>query len=298
VHTKKYVPWLLIAPTIVVLLSAGVFPLVYSVWLSGHRYRLLAAAEGIRPVGFKNYINIFLGNTSLGISLGETLKITLIFIGICLALEISLGLIMAIAFSSQRSPGFRFLRILMMIPMLIAPVVVGNMFKYMYQYSFGLFNFVLGLIRINPPGWLSDPRWALSSIIITNVWEWVPFSFLVFLAAIFGVPDQQREAAWIDGANSWQEFWYIVIPGIKAAILIVLLIRSIELLKTFDIVYSVTLGGPGTSTSILPFNAYVLGFRNFAMGEAAAYGYYMVAVVNIVVILFIRFLQREIKGAI
>ena len=284
-------------PTIVVLLGAGIFPLIYSMWLSGQKYRLLAPAQGIRPVGFKNYIDIFLGDTSLGIPIGRTLKITLMFTGISLALEVSIGLILATIFSSQNAEGLKPLRILMMIPLLIAPIVVGNMFRYMYQ-SFGLFNFLLSLIRTSPPSWLSDPNWALFSVIIANVWEWTPFSFIVFLTAILGVPEQQREAARIDGANSWQEFWCIVIPGIKSAILIILLIRSIEMLRTFDMIYAVTFGGPGVATSTLSFNAYILGLRNFTMGEAAAYGYYIVVMVNIVVILFIRFLRGEARDAI
>jgi len=184
-----------------------------------------------------------------------------------------------------------------MMPMLLAPVVVGNVFKYMYQYSFGLFNFALRILRLPTPHWLSNPSWSMISLIIADVWEWLPFSFLILLAAIFSLPQEQQEAAQVDGASGSQLFLHITLPGIKSAILIILLIRGIELIKTFDLVYIVTYGGPSNTTAILPFNAYLLGFKYFEIGEAAAYAYFMLVVINLFVLLFINVLRKEVKVA-
>jgi len=294
---SKKLPWLMLAPTIVVLLALGVFPLIYSAWLSLHSYSLLDPSRGIDYVGGRNFLNTLTTSYPLGISFPKALRLTLIYLGGCLAGEVGIGLLAAILFSRERYRGLRSLRILMMAPMLLAPVVVGNIWRYMYQYSFGLLNFVLRTVGLPAPQWLAKPTWAMISLIIAGVWEWVPFSFLVLLAAILSIPQDQWEAADIDGAGAWGRFLYITLPWIKHALLVIILIRGIDLIRMIDLPYVVTYGGPAVSTSVLPFNAYMLGFKYFEIGHAAAYAYLMLALINVFVILFINVLRRKPENA-
>ena len=294
---RRYIALGMILPVILLLLLLGIYPLIYSLWLSLHSYNLLEPTRGIRYVGLRNFFNLFTRSGIIGISLPYSLYLTMVFVTACLGLEVGIGLGIAVIMSRRSSRSLLRVRTLIMVPMLLAPIVVGNVFKYMYQYSFGLFNFVLRILRLPTPHWLSHPSWSMISLIIADVWEWLPFSFLILLAAIFSLPQEQQEAAQIDGASASQLFLHITLPGIKSAILIILLIRGIELIKTFDLVYIVTYGGPANTTSILPFNAYLLGFKYFEIGEAAAYAYFMLVVINLFVLLFINVLRKEVKVA-
>lgn len=294
---SKKLPWLMLVPTIAVLLVLGVFPLIYSAWLSLHSYSLLDPSRGINYVGGGNFLNTLTSGHPLGISFPKSLWLTLIYLGGCLVGEVGIGLLAAILFSREHRRGLRSLRILMMTPMLLAPVVVGNIWRYMYQYSFGLLNFLLRTVGLPAPEWLAKPTWAMISLIMADVWEWIPFSFLVLLAAILSIPQDQWEAANIDGAGAWQRFRYIMLPWIKHAFLVIILIRGIDLIRVMDLPYVITYGGPATSTSVLPFNAYMLGFRYFEIGHAAAYAYLMLALINVFVILFINVLRRRPENA-
>lgn len=294
---SKKLPWLMLVPAIAVLLVLGVFPLIYSAWLSLHSYSLLDPSRGINYVGGENFLNTLTSGHPLGISFPKSLWLTLIYLGGCLAGEVGIGLLAAMLFSGEHRTGLRSLRILMMMPMLLAPVVVGNIWRYMYQYSFGLLNFLLRTVGLPAPEWLARPTWAMISLIMADVWEWIPFSFLVLLAAILSIPQDQWEAANIDGAGAWQRFRYIMLPWTKHAFLVIILIRGIDLIRVMDLPYVITYGGPAVSTSVLPFNAYMLGFRYFEIGHAAAYAYLMLALINVFVILFINVLRRRPENA-
>jgi len=292
---QLFIPWLMLTPAIVILLALGLFPLVYSLWLSGHSYSLLDPSRGINYVGLKNFWTILVGKQVLGIDFFQSLKITGIFVAACLSIEIALGLGLAALFSRETanpSRSVEIFKLAVMIPMLLAPVVVGNIWRYMYQYSFGLLNFFLRLLNVATPYWVGDPSWALASLIIADVWEWAPFSFLVLIASIYTIPREQLEAASVDGAAPWQRFLHITLPWLKRALLVIILIRGIELIKNFDMVYTITYGGPGVATSLLSFNSYMLGFKYFEIGEAAAYAYLIVILVNAFVILFVNTLRR------
>jgi len=289
---KNYTSLLSLAPAVFPVLLFGVYPLIYCIWLSMQNYSLLDPARGIQFIGGENYLNILSRPGLSSISFVESIWITLIFTGSCLPLELGLGLILAtFAFRASRKLT-HYVRIFMMVPMLVAPVLVGYTFRYMYEYSFGFFNFILGSVGFPAPRWLGKSL-ALVSLIIADVWEWIPFSFLVLLAGMCSVPQELMEAASVDGANKWQEFLYIILPQLGKVVLIVLLVRVIELVKTFDLVYVITSGGPGVRTAMLSFNAYLTGFTHFEIGEAAAYAILIVIIINIIVIMFINVLRRR-----
>ncbi len=294
-YENKYIVWGMLLPTILVLLFLGAYPLIHSFWLSLHSYSLIDPARGIRYVGLKNFIDLLTRPGIVGISLPHSLYLSIIFVTACLSLEVCIGLAFAVITSSHSYEILSGAKMVLMIPMLLAPVVVGDVFKYMYQYSYGLFNFILRILRLPVPHWSSDPSWALISLIIADVWQWIPFSFLILLAAILSIPKGQIESAQVDGASGGQVLLHITLPAIKPAILIILLIRGIELIKNFDLLYIITYGGPGSATSLISFNAYLLGFKYYEIGMAAAYAYFILVIINLFVLLFINVLRREVK---
>jgi len=290
---KKKIGWIMVLPSLIIFLALGLFPLIYSAYLSLHSYSLLDVARGFNFVGLNNFIKPFRGAGLLGITFLKSLSITTIFVTVSLALEIGLGLLAAILIGRERARDVRGLKTLLFLPMLLPAVVVGYTWSFLYQRQYGFLNYLLSLVHLPPLRWLTRPSMALGSLIIANVWEWTPFSFLVLLAAILSLPKEYLEAADIDGAGGWQKFIYVVLPGIKRAILIILLIRGIELIKTVDLVYSITYGGPGVTTRTLTFCAYMLGFRHFEIGEAAAYAYLILIPINILVLIFLNVLREK-----
>jgi len=288
-------PWLMMVPAIVIFLSLGLFPLIYSLWISFHSYSLLDPARGIRYIGGWNYVSTLIDPGTLRITFLQSLRLNIIFLAACLSLEIALGLGGALLFSQSSSKIMEHLRILVLAPMLLAPVIVGYVWRYMYQYSYGLLNYFLNLGGISSVRWLSNSMWAMISLVIADVWEWTPFSFLILLAAILSIPQVRLEAARVDGASGRQIVIHVILPAIKKALSVILLIRGIELIRSMDLVYTITVGGPSTSTHLLSFCSYLLGFKYFEVGKAAAFSYLMLIPINILIILFINTLLRGEK---
>jgi len=290
--TKK-IAWVMVLPSILIFLGLGVFPLVYSLWLSLQSYSLLDMGRGIKFVGLNNFVKLFHEQGVLRITFLQSLWITTVFVGVSLFLEIIIGLLIALLISRERSSELWLLKILFFLPILLAPVVIGYAWNFLYQYQYGFINYLLASLRLPILKWLTNPSLALVSLIIADVWEWSPFSFLVLLAAILSIPKERLEAANVDGTGSWERLLYIILPGIKRSILVILLIRSIELIKTIDLVYAITYGGPITATRVISFNAYMLAFKHFEMGEAAAYSYLILIPINVIVLLFLNVLREE-----
>ena len=283
--------WAMLSPAILLFLALGIFPLIYSAWLSFHSMNLLDPSRPVAPVGFANYKGILFGRPLTGITFERSLGITLIIGAGSLFLELLLGLVLAIIVSRTRASAMlRVMRSSLMVPMLIAPAIVGMMFRFLFEPSYGLVNFLLSFIGVEPIYWISDPKVVLYAVILVSVWTWLPFSFLVLLAGLNAIPQEQFEAAAVDGAGFLQQMWFIMLPWLSRLIGVLVLIRGVELIRSFDVIYTLTYGGPGVSSSTLAFNAYLTGFKYFEMGQGAAYAFLIVILINILVALFLRYL--------
>ncbi len=227
-------------------------------------------------VGLGNFARLFTDKV-----LHEAIKVTAIFVGVGLAVQMTLGLALALLFN-RNMPGRSLLRTIMILPIFATPVAAGYLFFTIFYEEGG----PLGWTGIP---WLSSPHWALVSVIIVDIWQWTPFCFLVFLAALQGIPDELMEAAKLDTNSSWSTFRNIVLPLMMPTIVIVLLLRFAEAMKVFDIVASLTVGGPGNATQSLSYLAFRTGLRFFDVGYASAIAYTLLALVMVVVtILFKR----------
>ena len=213
--------------------------------------------------------------------------VTAVFVLIAVPAELAVGFLLALLFN-QRLLARSALRTIMILPIFATPLAVGYLFFTIFYEEGGPLGF-LGI------PFLSDPGWAMFSIILVDVWQWTPFCFLVFLAALQGVPDELYEAARIDGASNFDMLLRVLLPLLQPTILIVLLLRLAEALKLFDIPFALTGGGPGIATQSYSFLAFRVGLRYFDLGYASAMAYVLLIVVMIIVTLFFRRL-RETYG--
>ena len=281
-------PLIMLGPAVLILMVLSIFPFIYSLWLSFNELNLADRNAIWTFVGLKNYITIFTTDPFFGPAVAATLK----FVLGAVAAEMVLGLAIALLLNREfRGQGF--VRTAVMLPLMTTPVVVGLIWRFMYNPDRGMVNYLLSLVGVVGPDWLGHPSTAMAAVIFADVWEWTAFVALITLAALQALPGEPYEAARIDGASGWQSFRYVTLPLIQPALLIAFLIRLMDAFKTFDLIYVLTLGGPGVATQTLSLYTYKYGFKFFRMGYASALAYVMVIAMVIVANVFIIVTKRE-----
>lgn len=284
----KRAGYLLLVPGVVVLLSLVMYPMVRSIWVSLHTW-YLAKPQQFPFVGLRNYYQLLFKDHVFKIALRNTMIIVIIAV----PAEFFLGLLLATQLNREDIKGRKIFRAILVLPIAIMPVVVGVLWKFMLHPRYGIVNFGLGLLGIKPVQWVADPRFALMSVIIVDIWEWTPFMVLVLYAGFISLPREPVEAALIDGASNWQLFIYISLPLILPIIVVAILIRIMDIIKMFDIVYVLTRGGPGDSTELLSLYDFRIGLNYFYMGKAAALSWIIVILVSILSQIFLRIVKFE-----
>jgi len=279
-------PWLLMGPTILLLVALTIFPLIYSLYLSLNNYTLGGESEWI---WFANYGDL-LGDGVFWRKLWFTFQITIIAV----ALELALGLGCALILN-KRLPAIGALRMIVYIPMMISPLVVAYAWRIMLDGSFGVITYFGDTLGLGKQQW--TVQYGKASIIATDVWQWTPFVSLLMLAGLQAVPAQLYEAASLDRASAWMTFTRITLPFLKTPILLALLFRTIDTFKIFEAVKFITLGGPGDLTETLSVTAYNVGFEQSRLGMGAAISWIMVIVINILATVLIKALTRQRRRA-
>lgn len=179
--------------------------------------------------------------------------------------------------------------------MIISPVAVGMMWRLLFNYELGLVNYFLSVFEIPGIAWLTDTRFALGAVIFTDIWEWTPFMFLIFLSGLASVSQAPIESASIDGANRFQILVHIKLPLMQPIILVALLVRGIDIIKMFDLVFVMTMGGPGTTTETLSLYGYRQSFMQSNMGYGSAVSFLLTGIVTVIGLLIIRQMYRELE---
>src|SRR3569833_2255282 len=251
-------------PALAVTVVAQFYPLFYSLWISFVDWSLTMSIEPGPFVVLANYSKM--GTDSV---LVQTIGRTLVFGVSSTAASVILGFILAY-FTVGERPAVRVARTILILPMVLAPVAVGTIWRMMLSARVGPINEVLRGIGLPAPDWLGDPRLAVLSIIIIDVWEWTPFVFVIFAAAIASLPSEVLRAAEVDGATPLQILLRIVLPMLAPVGLLVVMFRLLDALLTLDIVFTTTFGGPGFATHTLSFWIYQQGLRYFNISYAAA----------------------------
>lgn len=254
---------ILIIPAVVVMLGVLIYPLIFSLKTSLYNYVL--SNPLYRPfIGLQNY-GMVLQDKQLYNSIWVTVQYTVIAV----TLELTIGFILALALTKITYFKNVFLSILM-IPMMVTPIAVGLIWKMLLHPDLGIFNYMLKIVGITGKPWLGLSETALITLILIDVWQWTPFVLLIMYAGLLSLPQEPFEALEIDGGNFFQQVYYLALPMLKNVILIAIVIRVIDTLRTYDLVYILTRGGPGNSTETFSFYVFKLAFTNLNMGQASA----------------------------
>jgi ABC-type sugar transport system permease subunit len=264
------------------------YPLGYSAYFSVRDWTLARSPHPGPYIGLDNYTRAFDDSVFTG-SVETTVKFALL----ATAFELIVGFALAYLTVGE-SLGLQLSRTILIMPMVIAPVAVGTMWRMMYSARAGLLNHLLRQVGIDGPDWLGDPSVALTSLIIVDVWEWSPFVMVIYAAAITSLPNEPFRAARVDGASRWQIFRHITLPLLMPVTLLVLMFRLIDTLLTLDIVVTTTFGGPGFRTHTLSFWIYQQGLRYFNISYAAATSWIMLIGCLLVAITLLAVRQRVI----
>jgi multiple sugar transport system permease protein len=255
--------WLMIAPTVSILAGLTVFPTIYM---------FKAAVQQISPdpsvprefIGAANFIRMLSDPLFL-----NSLKNTFVFTVSAVSIEFLLGLGMALLLNRYIN-RLSFLKTILMLPMMLPPIAVAITWKLIYQPQFGILNELMFQLGLPTQAWAGDVNLAMFSIILADVWEWTPFVFLLMLAGLASLPDEPYEAAELDGASAWRQFWDLTLPFLRPVIAIALLLRMMDALRLFDLVFILTRGGPAGATETLSLYIFKVAFTFVDIGYAAA----------------------------
>jgi ABC-type sugar transport system permease subunit len=284
----SFAGWLLVAPTALFLIAIFAYPVISTAMTSLQKVKLQNPGK-TTFVGLDNYLD-FVANPAFWQAVGRTAYFTVVSVG----LELALGIAIA-AFIHRHFAGWRFLRLAIIIPWAVPTIAAATMFRWIYNADYGALNgllYQLGAIDSYVP-WLSDPFVAMNLVIVADVWKSTPFVVLIALAAMAGIPGELYEAARIDGASRWQSFWRVTLPLLKGAILVVLVVRTVEAFRVFDIIYVLTGGGPANGTLVISYVAYQETFRFFNMGRGAAVSFLISLFVILAALVYLRLLATR-----
>ncbi|MDY0093229.1 MAG: sugar ABC transporter permease [Candidatus Vecturithrix sp.] len=282
-------PWMVafVIPAFLVVVVVQLYPLAYSAFLAVQEWSLTSSQTPEGFNGVQNFVKMF-GSDVFRRSVRNSFYIT----GGAIVIEMLLGMVLAYL-TIGSGWLMRSVRTVLILPMVIAPVAAGTLWRMLLNSRAGLVNHLLGYIGIQGPEWLASPTWALISVMLLDIWQATPFVLLVVAAGITGIPGELLEAASIDGASRWQMFWKVELPLLTPLLLLTLMLRMLDSLLSLDAVYSLTFGGPGYSTYTLTFFIYTLGLRNFNLGLAAAASWMFMAFAAAVIAL-VFWLQRRL----
>ncbi|MCC7206728.1 MAG: sugar ABC transporter permease [Anaerolineae bacterium] len=263
-------------------------PLLYAGLLSLHQVGANPRAPSLF-VGLDNYRTILsapaFGNATLN---------TVYFAVVSLVLQIPLGLAIALLLNLN-FPGRNVVRAAILIPWAIPTIVNGALWKWIYDASYGALNGILmqlGLIE-KPVVWLGTPFGAMNMVIIADTWKVLPFYVIIFLAGLQTIPDELFDAATVDGATAWQKLRYIILPFVRPFLLVILILRTMETFRVFDIIFTLSGGGPGGGTTVIAFYAYQITFQSLKFGSGAALSFIIAGATLSISLLYIRILRPE-----
>ncbi len=274
--------YLLVAPAIFVILLIGLYPFVKLILTSFQNITMFDDDRDFH--GFAHYARLFEDGR-----LWESLIHTVGFTAVALPIELVLGYLLALLFLSPM-PWKRVFVAAILLPTVISPIVAGSTWRLMFDQRFGPINQIIGWLAGGEVKilWTVDPLLVWPAIMVAEVWQWTPFMFLILLAALSNIDREQLEAAQIDGASGWMTFRRIVLPTILPVMFIAVLIRALDLFRVFDVIWTMTGGGPGTRTETITIYAYQMAFREFEISYSSAIAFLVIFALTAAVIWALR----------
>ncbi len=286
---RKALPYVFVTPLAVLLILVNFYPMLFSLRLSLSVWPVEKLLEGPTLTGFTNFEHM-IGDERLW---GSTRFMVFFVVG-SMTFELVLGMAVALLLNTRlRARGL--IRSIVILPLAMAPLVVGLTWRYMLSGVYGMANYLLSLLGLKPVAWLSTLPWAQLSVVIVEVWQYTPFVALVLLAGLQGIPKEYEEAARIDGASGWQVFWTVTLPLLRPALMVAAVIRTTNAVRMFDLSYVLTGGGPFASTETYSYLAYLEAFTKFQLPYAAAISWLVFLLNLAITLLFVRILYVKLE---
>jgi multiple sugar transport system permease protein len=282
----KHAHFVFMTPAILCLFVLTIFPILYTLWMSLHSWQV----STIHPpefIGSANYARLLFGDARMR----EAIVRTVVFTVSAVTVELVGGVVLALLFNRQFW-GRGFLRSLAMLPMVTTPVAIGLIFVLMMHPTLGVLNYLLSLVGLKSL-WIYDAVSVIPALILVDAWQWTPLIMLMALAALATLPNEPYEAARIDGASAWQSFWLITLPLIRPALMVAVLFRGIDALKTFDVIFTMTGGGPANASETINMYLFATAFTYFDMGYASTIVVVFFTIILALAVLTIRFRRND-----
>ncbi|MFN5349792.1 MAG: carbohydrate ABC transporter permease [Polaromonas sp.] len=288
--SERCLKWLLLAPTLIVVAAMAAFPLGYSLVLSFRQWKLAQSNTPGDFIGLQNYTNLLSDDPEFW----DSVRVTLVFVGADVLVTLAIALSVALLLRKKGRVN-SLARVLLMLPFVMSPALIGISFRFFLNPEYGAFQAVLATAIPWFAGkvWLADSTLSMIAVVASDVWHWAPYMTLVMLGGLASIPAETQESAKIDGASSWAVFRDITLPQLKPVIGIILLLKTVFALKAFDTIYTLSSGGPGTSTQTLAYFVYQTAFNYYDMGYAAAAAYVLTAVLMVLAGFYLRLLFKK-----
>lgn len=268
----KMLGWSMVLPAVLFLLLIGLYPTIYVFALAFSRY---TPGQPLEFVGLNNFVRAV--STP---RFWNGLYVTGWFAILGVAIQLVFGLVMGLSLQAVHTRVRQFATTLFLIPMMITPAVIAVLWRLLYHPTIGPINYLLSLIGIKGPTWVSDPFWTLPALVVADIWQWTPFMTILLLAGLQSLPRELYEAAHVDGATPIRAFIDMTLPMMKPFIFLAVFLRVIDAFKMFDLVFVVTHGGPGDLSESIAYFTYVMGFQYVDLGLTAA-----LSVIQIIIII-------------
>ena len=281
--------WLL-SPALLFVLAMAVFPLGYSFVLSLREWKLARMDEPGNWVGLQNYLLLLTDDPEFM----DSVKATAVFLGwdVLMTLLLALG---AALLLKRQGRVYSLARVLLILPFVMSPAVIGISFRFFLNAEYGIAQYLLGLLipALEGKVWLSDAKLAMASVVASDVWHWAPYMTLMILGGLASVPRETEEAARVDGAGPVRVFFYVTLPQTWPVLGVAAILKSVFALKAFDTIFTLSNGGPGTSTQTLAYYVYNTAFGYYDMGYAAAAAYILTAALLTIAMFYLRLVIRK-----
>jgi multiple sugar transport system permease protein len=287
--SDRAIAWWFITPTILLLLAINIVPLIWTIYLSFTNYRANKTTQDLEWVGLKNYQRVLTDS-----DVWQTLQVTAHFLCWTLVLQMLIGFGLALLINKQFK-GHGFWTTVILLPMMLSPAVVGNFWTFLYQPQIGLFNYVISFFTgIDPSSFqmIGEVHLAPWAIVIVDTWMWSPYVMLICLAGLRSIPDYIYEAAEVDRASQWRQFWSITVPMVLPFLMLAILFRGIENFKMFDLVVELTSGGPGSVTELASINLKREAFEKWRTGYSSAFAIILFVTVFGAANIYVKALNR------
>jgi multiple sugar transport system permease protein len=287
-RSEALLGYLLITPALLLVSAVLIYPTLFNLNIAVREWSWSSPVNAPKPfVGLENFARLWRMDR-----FWNALRVSLSMVAGGVILQYILGLGLALLLN-RAFVGRRVFRAIFLLPMVLAPIVVGIQWRYLLSGNFGVLNYGLERLGLDPPSWLSEPAWGLPILIGVDTWTYLPFAALILLAGLQNVPPDLYEAAGLDGAGPLARFRYITLPFLAPASAIVLLLRGTEIFRAFDVVYVLTGGGPGRSTEVLGMMLYKVAFGEGDLGQAAAMAVIIGAIGMLIGTVLIRAIRTE-----